>query len=153
MLCKYILVCHYGSLLKNNLVSPHKSSPLKTRPPPPQKKSFGNLLSFFSYELFFSELNSSFKKIYPLLKVLGEGGGEESGGVWPEIKDGRKKLFLTWYKSFLFSTRPSQKNEHLGPTKIIHLKLVSLVKRTSSAWRLHTTRGFPMFYRSTKRDQ
>ena len=66
---------------------------------------------------------------------------------------GEKKFFLTWYNSFLFPTRPSHKNEHLGPTKIIHQKLVSLVKRTSSAWRLQTTRGFPMLYGSTERDQ
>ena len=36
---KYILVCHYGSLPKNNLFSPYKSGLLKTQAPPPQKKS------------------------------------------------------------------------------------------------------------------
>ena len=35
MLRKYILVCHYGSLFKNNLLPPHKSGPLKTQAPPP----------------------------------------------------------------------------------------------------------------------
>ena len=113
-----------------------------------QNKSFGNLFSFFSWEYFFySQLNSSFKKIYPLLKIWGE-----SGGTWPEIKDGRKKFSLTWYNSFLFSTRPSHENEHLGPTKIINQKLVTLVKRPSS-WRHQTNRGFLMFYGSTERDQ
>ena len=37
---KYILVCHYGSLPKNNLFSPYKSGLLKTQAPPPQKKIF-----------------------------------------------------------------------------------------------------------------
>ena len=37
MLCKYILVCHYGSLPQNNSVSPPKSGPLKTQAPPPRK--------------------------------------------------------------------------------------------------------------------
>ena len=40
---KYILVCHYGSLPKNNLFSLYKSGLLKTQappppPPPPKKK-------------------------------------------------------------------------------------------------------------------
>ena len=51
---KYILVCHYGSLPKNNLFSPYKSGLLKTQAPPPKKNlcfgknSFGSLFSFFS---------------------------------------------------------------------------------------------------------
>ena len=36
MLRKYILLCCYGSLPKNKLLSPHKSGPLKTQAPPPQ---------------------------------------------------------------------------------------------------------------------
>ena len=48
MLRKYILLCCYGSLPKNKLLSPHKSGPFKTQAPPPLN----------------SQLNSSFKNIY-----------------------------------------------------------------------------------------
>ena len=51
MLRKYILVCYYGGLPINNLISPHKSGPLKTQfpqaPPPLTKKKKKKVLEIF----------------------------------------------------------------------------------------------------------
>ena len=81
MLRKYILLCCYGSLPKNKLLSPHKSGPLKTQAPPPQ---------FPAKQQFQKNLHS-----WGGGGAVGGGGGGSgrSGGAWPETKGGRKKNF------------------------------------------------------------
>ena len=69
------------------------SGPLKAQAPLPLSPckiiiiiiiyKFGNFFSF--------QLNNSFKKIYPLLKVFFVGGGGGGAGGGPEITYGREK--------------------------------------------------------------
>ena len=108
---------------------------------------------FLDRNIFFIPAQQQFQKNLPSPESLAGRRRERDWWCLPKIKDGRKKIFLTWYNSFLFSARLSHKNEHLGPTKIVHQKLVYLVKKTSSAWKLQTTRGFFTFYGSPERDQ
>ena len=97
MLRKYILVCHYGSLPKNNLVSPHKSGPLKTQaPPPPQKKQvLGIFLAFLVRIIFLFPVKQQFQKNLPSLESFFWGGGRE--GEWWRLTGNKE-----WEKKILF---------------------------------------------------
>ena len=79
-----MLVCHYGSLPQNNLLSPHKSSPLKAQAPLPQ--------FFWLRIIFLFRAKQQFKKKLPSPENL---EGEREWWCLSRNKEWGKKLFLT----------------------------------------------------------